>query len=470
MSTPGGAVNAHEMPLLEELLAASSLGLYFTDHAIIRLSHDASFWVEDNEPTLDRLAVFIHEYAHYLHNFSTGAGVYGFIATLRLLALFMSTVGEDGASIGSTALAPEAAAEFDGVARWRRHIAGAQLAPMGMASISWSDLQVGEIKRISENIPLASQILDVKSANVTLKLGRSETAPVADFALGAHVLMEGLAWEIERVLFISEGRGAAQLDITVPAWPYKIPRVIFEQVAGTALSSEMMAKVLLLALQSTDPGDAFIELAQVFKDNVEGRSHAEIVGALQKTVCDFLSAKKESLFSAWKLDADRFSSRPPLHRAFTAMLGWAREYLELRTTSPFFEVDLVSTTDRNALVGMLKAFPPCPIIQETGPLSHELELILLSEQSPDQGQVQDLAIAQSLLHFAARHIGAREIVPTSRAQEGACRFWGACKLPLTSSAPQICQRRPWESFKPADAECCWYASAVRISRSVKRAS
>lgn len=77
-------LKSNDVDQFEEHLNTTTLGSYTRNLAIIRLSRDASYWFEENEPTIDRLAVFIHEYVHYLHNFSTIAGIYDFIAQIRL--------------------------------------------------------------------------------------------------------------------------------------------------------------------------------------------------------------------------------------------------------------------------------------------------------------------------------------------------------------------------------------------------
>ncbi|MDP3271258.1 hypothetical protein [Limnobacter sp.] len=455
-----------ETPLLDEQLAATTLGTYAPNHAIIRLSQDASFWLEENEPTLDRLAVFVHEYAHYLHNFSTTSGIYGFVATLRLLALFINTVDETGKSLGASALSAEASRELAAIVDWRLHLSGSYSQPFDMARMAQTELQVVDVSRHAATIDLSVQTLSIHRVSITLAKASDPTI-AGSFFLGTHVLMEGLAWEIERILFASQGADSGMLDSRFPTWPYKAPRAIFESIAKHSLSPEQMAQVVLLSLLNTDPGDAFIAIADIFLGNALSESPDQIIERLRDVTLKELNSIKSAMIKSLTIETDRFSSKPTIHRGLKAMMKWAIEFLEVRSGDAFFELNTIRAADRDDLVEMFKKFPPCPIIQETGPHSQDLELFFIADRDPDHQIVNDLGVTQSLLHFASAHTNMRGIVPTPQAREGLCTFSGVCKLPLTVSSPEVCRRRPWESFAPQEGTGCWYASGVRLARSVK---
>ena len=87
------------------------LGAYAPNRAFIRISNRVDLFREDGhfrtEATYPSLAVFFHEYLHYVHNFSTIAGYFNFLNWLQMAFLFTHTVGEDGRSQGSNALSYE---------------------------------------------------------------------------------------------------------------------------------------------------------------------------------------------------------------------------------------------------------------------------------------------------------------------------------------------------------------------------
>jgi hypothetical protein len=114
----------NELQLPDRQLESGAVGYYKTNWALISLIRSRSFWVAENEPTVERLCLFAHEYAHYLHNFSTIAGLYDFIAQLRFDRLFIRTVDSSGQANGMLVLDETERAEFGTLMKWRRHLRG----------------------------------------------------------------------------------------------------------------------------------------------------------------------------------------------------------------------------------------------------------------------------------------------------------------------------------------------------------
>lgn len=184
-------------PELEERFSTAA-GLYVTDLALIRLSRDESYWAEGNEPTLRRLAVFVHEYAHYLHNFSTVTGVYGFVTSMRRLRLFAHTVPKEGRSEGSQVLEPDELLEYQGTQQLRGHMAGDLKIDAGIKREAKRGFEVLGWDFETREVSLVSQELELKRVKVRLRAGSLDASLESEFWLGAHVLSESLAWEMER--------------------------------------------------------------------------------------------------------------------------------------------------------------------------------------------------------------------------------------------------------------------------------
>ena len=157
-----------------------------------------------------------------------------------------------------------------------------------------------------------------------------------------------------------------------------------------------------------------------------------------------------------------FSSRPPLSQAFTALIESAARLLELRMERSFFEIDAIQTTDGSGLVDLIKALPPCPIIQ---PTDDGEEIFYLSNTELDSTAATSLGVTQAALQFAAPHFSLTKIVPTSALGPTPCRFFGSCKSPQTTVMPERCTNRPWESYEPSKGEQCWYGQGVAGGRS-----
>ncbi|MBX3624110.1 MAG: hypothetical protein KF892_03775 [Rhizobacter sp.] len=446
-------------PFLEEQFAGSA-GVYSTDLALIRLGRDESYWVEENPATLDRLAVFVHEYAHYLHNFSTLAGIYGFVTSLRRLRLFSNTVDESGRSLGSGVLDPTALREYEGTMKFRVHLAGTLGLPNLFHAASLASFEIVGWDFGSQQVNLASQVMMLNSVRVRVRAGSPGAYCEESFDLGSHVLSESVAWELERILFETQKADLSVLD-EVKIWPYKFARRFLEHSIGGAVDSRIVAKVVLLALQSTDPGVAFVALAGALKDR-GAQSLEEVVERCRGEFAAEFASMRGAIVSDLRTEVVAFGSRKPLHRAFSDLIDTAEALLQIRSQSEFFEIDLVESPDGAALVNMIKSFPPCPIIQ---PGEDRDEIFYILDREPDKVAAVSLGVAQSALQFAAVHYQLHAIAPTNQVRKLSCRFYGSCGAPQTIAAPERCKEKPWESFDPTLAEQCWYGQGVAQLRS-----
>ena len=93
-------------------------------------------------------------------------------------------------------------------------------------------ISLKEVSKSQSKVHLGPQ--EVVLGEVTLRLMvTSSSWPAEEFVLrlGSHALMESLAWEIERLLFETQGADLARVD-SVPVFPYKICRIVFESIAN----------------------------------------------------------------------------------------------------------------------------------------------------------------------------------------------------------------------------------------------
>jgi hypothetical protein len=453
-------IMSSQFPLLEEQFAGAA-GLYATDLALIRLGRDESYWAEGNDPTLDRLAVFVHEYAHYLHNFSTVAGIYGFVTSLRRFRLFANTVDDGGRSHGSVVLKTHELAEYQGTVRFRTHLAGALTVTRSLRVASNESLEILGWTFHDQRVDLASQAIDLRGVSIQVRAGSPNATMEEAFELGSHVLSESLAWEMERILFEAQGAELSALD-RVSVWPYKFARFFLEQVTGGQVESSVVAKIALLALQSTDPGVAFVDLAAALRDR-GNRSPADIVEVARQQFVSDVTRIQTAMVTSLRKEAEPFQLRTSLYRAFTSLIETAAQLLSLRLQQAFFELNAIARQDGTGLVEMIKSFPPCPIIHLTDAGE---EIFYLSDAEPDPTAATNFGVAQAALQFAVPHYGPSEILPTTSVRPTACRFFGSCRAPQAMQASECCRERPWESFDPTHREQCWYGQGVAVTRSL----
>jgi hypothetical protein len=287
-----------------------------------------------------------------------------------------------------------------------------------------------------------------------------------EIQLGSEVLMEGCAVETECVLFEKSGASAGEVRREVPAYPYQTARAVFEGIAGFSPTSEFLCRVCVLALQSTDPGDALVQLAEACRIAGSGAKESRLIATFLSTSKDvFRESVSRILSDSLQLEVEPFATRGPAGRGLQRMAGWANDLFSRRLKNEFFELEAVEATpDLGPIVKMLRSLPTCPVLQEIDACTDSEELLYFSETEVSPELTGEIGAAQALFHLTDAHIATGRFSNTPPATNRACPFFKACRAPLASASPEICMRRPWESFGPAAAEGCWYGAGVACSR------
>ncbi|WOB11330.1 hypothetical protein [Piscinibacter gummiphilus] len=451
-----------------EYLRGVALGSYARNHSLIRLGRDASFWHPENEPTLHRFAVFVHEYLHFIHNYSTVVGLYDFFVQLRLVRLYCSTVDSEGKSHGERVLSSGEQEESRSVLAWRRHLRGSAggnalnalrraKAHPPLMRIESSDFQlvIGPQKIDAHHV---SAIFDASELGVGLAS--------IEIQLGGDVLMEGCAIEAECLLYEKFGASAGEVRKQLPAYPYLTARAVFEGIAGFSPTSGFLCRVCVLALQSTDPGAAFVQLAEACKIADLSVRESDLIRIFLANSKDFFrSAVQLILEESLQREVAPFATRGLAGRGLQRMAGWANDLFNRRLEDEFFELGPVETMpDLVPMVAMLRSLPTCPVVQEIDTSTDSQELLYFSEIEVPVELTREIGAAQALFHLTDAHTFNGVFSETPPAVSRACPFFKACRAPLATASPEICGRRPWESFSPAATEGCFYSAGVICSR------
>lgn len=451
-----------------EHLRGITLGSYARNHSLIRLGRDASFWHPQNEPTLHRLAVFLHEYLHFTHNYSTVVGLYDFFAQLRLVRLYCNTVDREGKSHGEPVLSADAQKEARSVLEWRRHLRGS----VGQDALNTlrrakSHPPFVRIQRSNFQLTIGPQTIEAHGITAVFDASGLGTGLASiDVKLGGDVLMEGCAVEAEFLLYEQSGASSEEVRKQVPAYPYLTARAVFEGIAGFSPTSGFLCRICVLALQSTDPGDALVQLAEACKMPGPMADEASLIASFLSSSKDFFhSAVQRILEDGLQREVEPFAMRGHAGRGLQRMAGWATDLFNRRLGDEFFELGPVEATpDLRPLVDMLRSLPTCPVVQEIDACTDSQELLYFSETEVSPELTQEIGAAQALFHLTDAHIATGRFSETSSAISRACPFFNACRAPIAATSPEICANRPWESFNLAASEGCWYGVGVACSR------
>ena len=459
-----------ELPFLDEYLRNETLGHYKANLALIALSPRASFWLPENPPTLDRWCVFAHEYAHFLHNFSTTCGLYDFVTHLRLVGLFVQTVGVDGNSRGMDVLDEQQRRDFHKWQTLRQHLRGQTGHPFS-PDYHRRDVQirVTDVKTSRGTVEFSTQAfpLQMETAYVSFSVWSASTPPQScSIAFGGWHIMEALAYEIERTIFKANGADVGVIDSRMPTYPYKLGRLLFEHLAKVVPSERAFARVCVMALQSTDPGASFIDIANAFGRRSPSESDEITLSRLEGiTLRELHRTVAHHINLTLRPEFDRFASRGgPVGRAIASLGAMCLKYVELRTKDLFFEIRLFEQVlDRDSLHQIIQSYPPCPIVHDAR-MDGNSEFFNLSATELSADEVDALCAYQSFSEFIAAHLRQDKFLRTGECRHSRCLFLGACAAPQAIHTPELCRTQPWSAFREGDSQACMYAAAVSAAR------
>lgn len=453
------------------------LGVYSPNRALIRISDRVDLFTEDgrfkSDATYASLGVFIHEYLHYLHNFSTLAGYFHFLNWLQMAFLFTHTVGSDGRSRGSGALTPEQRIELNRLFSVSRALNGDT-----NSTVPWPKDEAGfRLKEINERTssivprPGAAPLKEVACVIEVPIGGKSVEAKVL---FGAHCLLEGVAFETERL--IASTADPAFKNLSAPVFPYHIARNLFRFLAAQDVSPIVFIKCAILSLLSLEPGATFVRIAKAFASNVNPEPILNTIEAADR------AHRQENLDVILNNDLSAliggFAQRGKIGAGAKLFDYNFRYYLNRRKKEPLFETTCLEPTfTLEAFSRLLKECAPCPVIQERAPVGAADRRVPIfwfgnfgGELAPLEAE-EGLGIFQGFINFVIRHIHSTGFAATFDLPEFQCPYYESCVAPLRQRNAHLCGTMPWLSFdatriKPETrtVDLCWFGSGIAAAR------
>lgn len=444
-------------------LESSEAGVYSPNRAFIRLNKQSAFWKPEVSSSPTDYAVFLHEYTHYLHNFSTSAGISDFLYELRAAQYFLMTVGVDGTSAGLSDLEDAAQQEYSATQRLRGALRGNFKLP-AHAAIHRTGIELEYVRHaITETtFHFPSQEVRVDLVELDLRVTSASAEPsVIKVSFGTMLLTEGVAFELECLYLERRHHDIRAYQKGVKPMPYMVARRVLEGMTGRYISHDLCIKACLLALQATDAGAHFFEIAGRLRDAPDMES---VITRLAGETKQSLKSSLPRLATAVDESTDPFTGRSLIRAATGHLARTAIAYMTERTVDVFFELELVKSDPKShELNAFLSRFPPC-MIQVLDPGSTEPNALEFAiPMKVDSAFVDSLAAYHSMMHFGLAHF-AQNLGSTDSLKPKACPFLSSCSLPLKLSRPDICEVKPWESFDPHSQTICWYAAGVAVAR------
>jgi hypothetical protein len=447
-------------------LEAGQAGAYATNRAFIRLQKRCAFWHPENVVSHENYAIFLHEYLHYLHNFSTGAGISDFLHEINVAQWFVTTVGADGTSAGMDALDEESRTKYHAMQRLRHILRGDYNLPID-ARIHQRDV---EIKYLGHSLTAQTisfpptQNLTVDEVRLDLCVSSASAESTRHtVSFGTFMVMESAAFLLESLYLEKNAADLERHAKGVAPVPYKVARCVLEGIAGRKLPNEICMKACILALYSSEAGASFVHIANVLRD--ARTSPDEVVAEIAKQQSDeFKKRQAGPLADALREQLKGFADRPLFSPAMKRFDESISKYVAARTADPFFELKLIDFEQGSAsLYEFFQAFPPCAVQVLDGESDEPDPLEYVGGQEIDSAIVDSLSGYYAMMDYALAH-SAAGLAPTANARSRCCPYARSCSLPARKATPEICESQPWQTFDPTSKELCWYAAGVGASR------
>ena len=415
-----------------------------------------------------KMAIFVHEYLHYLHNFSTLAGIYELIAQFRLTHSYRAAVGVSGRCHGDAALGGDDIQRYQAVLNWTHHLRGDY-------GLRWSEIthrgdvkiRVLNLENKESTIDIAGGPLAAVGVDVTFEMTSERSEPSTHrMMLGTSILTEAIAIEIDQsIQGIAPG---VSCDDPMEVVPYRVARAIFEYVVGSVPDRRVLVKACLLALQSPDPGDSYREiLRELAKARLAGKDIAlrleEFAVTMQTDLTHHLAEYEQMLGREFGELQEKI---PYLASAIAFMRSQSVGFVALRTRSPFFELEFIRDDfTKDDLTRLIYTHSSCPMV-EVGNSATDGRFRALRAPGPSEEEVQSLGMLQGFLQVGASHFRTGSLLPTESIRKEKCLMFSACRAPATTRADAPCTTTPWRTFvyPPPPEGLCWYGAGVAATR------
>lgn len=437
---------------------------YIPDMQVMTLKPEFEAFVDPDKQggfsTPEQVAIFLHEWIHYLHNVSTMLGLTTFCNLTIVWSNFRWTFGEDGWSHGATDID---AAEAQNIER------------------QYGYMQVLRGRR-SNTLPKDAAPEEVRFTRVTavpadtgrpdeLQLLACDVEHLRSTGAGpqTHQLLVGTHDILECAAFLLEERAAIAMG-TVPTPPPFDPYLLVLGIArllAPSLSKEEVLMATLASLQYPDPPRVLLQLLACGEDaRCTGHDPER---AIRNEGTRLLEACWPSAVESLRLLEEMFPLDEPMARVVKQTVARLRANMARRRQNIFFELDIVERLRVNitSLNESIRLYGAPVLIQQRRGHDDQLGRDLMYEFQLQEMPVEELSKGWRLMHAAYRFVGAHlrggQLLCTNEAAFSKCPFYTACDKEYRKGHPEHCRQQPWLAAT-SGASTCDYGVAVRITR------
>lgn len=461
---------------IRSILNENSLAEYCINRMTIIIGKDTPcFTKQDNDKYthIERnIHIFLHEYYHFLQNFTTITGLQSFLLWQDLLAEFSNVIRDDGTCTGSI---PDSDAQKEILA-----IINEILAAFGDSEPE----NCPEDKNVVD-IEIRDSILDDRvfmfrnepakrhNLNLSLTTHFDDGSTIENsYKFGEIAIIEGLAYEIDRMV---EGAvlGKKEVPDDSPFFPYRMLR----EIAFFYLKDIPLHRITLIALgtlsllTNDSPYVLTILLEEYKKLHENGKTPKEALTILWENSREQVRMFVNTCIDSLNSYIQQHHERGILEEAAKHVSEFSTKALLKRIEEPFFDIIPFTTNTANLkeVFQILNTWLPCVTIQERDEGETDITKDILvgfgdQKKNTDAGLIVSsdfMCTVNTQLHYMFTHLDLDVgFIPSMPDEDSLCPFFSCCPLPLKKNHEDICATEPWKSYSKEEEESCWYGHGV----------
>lgn len=438
---------------------------YKPDMQVMTLSELVPAFADPNDPrgftTPEQVAIFTHEWIHYLHNLSTIVGMTTVCTYSNIWNSFRWTFTDDGWShpdrTEDPRVVPAIENQFDYLRASRS--ASKSTLPRG-AEATYARATNYKLEREEEPPNL---LVDFISLSLEYRRHADAETEKHEAAIRTHEILEYAAFALEEIASI-------KLQ-SAPRAPKLIPYLLVEKFAelvSPSLDRMQILKATIACLQHpSPPGQLLTILERVEQANQNGRdADAEVASAAIELLeehwhlVDMTLRRTESLFPSPEAMGDSVKHT----------MASIRRLLERRRQNPFFEIDAIEEFKdvESSVAKLIHVFGgPIFVQRRPGPpdqIGRDLMYNFFALDPKSHKITNGWLWAHAAYRFIGSHVGEdRKLNATANARPITCPFYTTCVCTFRATNPVLCATKPWLSVL-SGTQTCEFAHAVHITR------
>ncbi len=442
-----------------EQLASAAIGVYSTNSFFIRFKSEADLFPTDGNPYPGAIPTHVHEFVHYLHNISTMAGIRA--AILANVVVFLATQylikDKNGVEQSSRDSAQEDHFKF--FIDHLNFIIGTFEKEPGDKSDRresfWRFSRLQSYKQDCFPRLLAYQI------HISGVMGKK--AVNGDLKIGLNFITEGVAYEVEREVWKTNGVPSLSIDSRTPIFPYLAYEPLVNYLAGRPTTPLERIKVGNAALMHYSPSQGFVNACVALR-----KSTSSLDKFLQNSISEFdfyLDGDFEKNINQLKeFYAHTDKLRVPFEHYVSRLISTSKK----RIHDPCFEeIFFQKQLTPKTLKEISSTLAEHVVIQEKSDGNAVLDYFGNENglASSSDEEIAWFTILCSAIHFVKQHFtNDGRVAETKSLKDAPCPFSGACHVERAEGNPETCKKAPWK-FEPKKDEnkmgVCWYIAAIR---------